>query len=622
MTQQMEQGQSDQHDQHDQHDPLVQHRNDIAKVFEQLRLLATRAASDQAEKPLQIDQATLGNVQSSADDDLHIGNLLFLELQQLNRISVSYSKLQRSKSDQVKQAMDQTHLTLQNLNYERMHFTREIAKCEAFETTYQDIVLHSDEQFVRLAPAELASAAILADSHALMLSRLRFELSERKNMGKVLETHIARKLQIEAENKILSDDLDQTDVEIDALLKSTLPLQKKLGVEMTQRRNISERAYYLAPPLFVLYKHIVGYNVMYGEQGLTIEIAGDVTKVDIKRPVLTREKTSETGLQVSAHQKGRDDEDDADRLYEQHPLSLILSNKDLSLTFKYIPLLDIAVVNADLRSPVDNIQPNYILRGLVSSDDGLTSPNPANQFLLQGSFTFDAVKAGGLALQWAQAISSGMYPQTGELSFSASRLWIGDVANPTGSLLREGSSDIGRMPFLKYLMNRLDVRLLMLQQMSSLLTELCSTRVYLPAPKTGRSVLAMPDYRIPALERTAVDMDGLMLVASVEVAGRVFQLKVTVPASYPESSCVFKIVKEQTDANSQGADPQFPSHIKQIEAALNESRGVDLLSYFDDVSSIRVLPATLTKLVYCLSMYANVNSDDDSPAYEYSSILS
>lgn len=45
---------------------------------------------------------------------------------------------------------------------------------------YQDVPLHSEEEFMSLAPEELRKTEVVSDDHQLMLNRLRFELAERE----------------------------------------------------------------------------------------------------------------------------------------------------------------------------------------------------------------------------------------------------------------------------------------------------------------------------------------------------------------------------------------------------------------------------------------------------------
>ena len=54
---------------------------------------------------------------------------------------------------------------------------------------YQDIPVHSLEDFMLLAPEEARTEGVLADDHQLMLNRLSFELSERQRCATAASSH-------------------------------------------------------------------------------------------------------------------------------------------------------------------------------------------------------------------------------------------------------------------------------------------------------------------------------------------------------------------------------------------------------------------------------------------------
>ncbi|KAJ8327206.1 THO complex subunit 5 [Batrachochytrium dendrobatidis] len=611
------------------------HRHDIDELFDEIRRLAIQAVADRAACPSTESIST-----AAGDDYINRGNLLFIELQQLSRASFIHSKTRKEQSTSHKQAMDQTQLTLQNLNYERMHYLREIAKCESFETTYQDIPLLSEKEFIKLAPSEYTTESALQDAHTLMLNHLWFELKQRKDMQDVLAAHNAQKVKVEAENKVLSESLDQLDLEIDTLLKSTIPLQKKFKLNTTRERNLSEKSLYLASPMFVLYKHFAGYCSMYEEQGLFVDIIGDTSKAG-KRRLITNSKQAESGVDEMEETSGKrhNNVENIDQIYEHHPMGIVLSFTDsIKMVFNYIPVLNIVIVSAQLGSDTGNLPANYLLHGLVPQDDGLTSPNPANQFLMQGSFTFDVVKAGGMALQWAQAISGASFPLTCDISFSDSRLWINN--DSTSSLLttaadqafeaapiavgnERGSRNTSKpnIPFVTYLAQRVKIRAQMLYQLTAVVDSLCCSRVYLPSPKRSTLVGTLPEYRMAAMERIKVNVDSILLSATVEISGRVFQICVTIPASYPESRSLFSITKEFKMGQNDTNDIQFPTHIELIETALNESPISNLMAHFDGPDTSQQLVASLTKLIYCLKAYTALSSDNSTPPCSYTTIL-
>lgn len=57
---------------------------------------------------------------------------LFARLKALNRDANASSRAQKQRTAEARSEMDQTHLGLQNLLYERRHLEREIEKCRQF----------------------------------------------------------------------------------------------------------------------------------------------------------------------------------------------------------------------------------------------------------------------------------------------------------------------------------------------------------------------------------------------------------------------------------------------------------------------------------------------------------
>ncbi|KAG8956705.1 hypothetical protein FRC04_000183 [Tulasnella sp. 424] len=117
---------------------------------------------------------------NSAQAQQHPPGALITKLRAINRNSNTAANSKRESTAQVRTAINATNLQLQNLMYERRHLEREIEKCRQFAFIYQDIPIHSLEEFEASAPEELQSPDIMEDEHQLMLSRLRFELLQAK----------------------------------------------------------------------------------------------------------------------------------------------------------------------------------------------------------------------------------------------------------------------------------------------------------------------------------------------------------------------------------------------------------------------------------------------------------
>ncbi|KAH7343814.1 Fms-interacting protein-domain-containing protein [Rhizoctonia solani] len=113
---------------------------------------------------------------------------------------------------------DQAHLGLQNLLYERRHLEREIEKCRQFNSIYQEIPLHTMDEFMSIAPEEAKSER-----------RLNLELSERTRLDAQKKQMIAEKERLLSENKKAESGLDALVSELDSLAKIAVELQGKMA---------------------------------------------------------------------------------------------------------------------------------------------------------------------------------------------------------------------------------------------------------------------------------------------------------------------------------------------------------------------------------------------------------
>jgi THO complex subunit 5 len=124
--------------------------------------------------------------------------------------------------------MDQSHLDLQNLLYEKRHLEREIGKCRQFASIYQDIPLYSIEEFKVLAPAEARTEDALANEHQLMLNRLNFELTERQRLDLRKKELTQQKEMLLKESKLKASTMDNVKSQLDMLMKTAGEIQKKV----------------------------------------------------------------------------------------------------------------------------------------------------------------------------------------------------------------------------------------------------------------------------------------------------------------------------------------------------------------------------------------------------------
>ncbi|KJA30261.1 hypothetical protein HYPSUDRAFT_175624 [Hypholoma sublateritium FD-334 SS-4] len=160
---------------------------------------------------------------------MHIRAMALIgRLKSLYRAANTATRVNKEATAGARQEMDQSHLNLQNLLYEKRHLEREIEKCRQFASIYQDIPLYTLEEFKRVAPEEARGEDVLSDEHQLMLNRLSFELAERQRLDLKKKELLQQKEELLKESKTKSTTLDSVKVQIDLLMKTASDIQKKV----------------------------------------------------------------------------------------------------------------------------------------------------------------------------------------------------------------------------------------------------------------------------------------------------------------------------------------------------------------------------------------------------------
>ncbi|OCH94065.1 hypothetical protein OBBRIDRAFT_817417 [Obba rivulosa] len=175
---------------------------------------------------------------------MHIrAGALFARLKALNRAANAAARAHKQATADARQEMDHTYLGLQNLLYEKRHLEREIEKCRQFASVYQDVPLHSLEDFQVLAPEEARSEGVLSNEHQLMLNRLSFELAERQRLDQRHKELLREKEELLKESKAKLATMDSVKSQIDSLMKV---LQRKCRRRSTSSSSPSRPPH---PPL-------------------------------------------------------------------------------------------------------------------------------------------------------------------------------------------------------------------------------------------------------------------------------------------------------------------------------------------------------------------------------------
>ncbi|VDC07313.1 unnamed protein product [Peniophora sp. CBMAI 1063] len=156
------------------------------------------------------------------------GYALLARLKALNRQANAATKEHKLATAAARTTVNQTHLGLQNLLYEKRHLEREIEKCRQFASIYQDIPMHSLEDFMILAPENARTEGVLADRHELMKARLAYELESQQKLEGRWNALTAERDELLKETKDQTAAADKLQTLVDQVMKSLLDTQKSI----------------------------------------------------------------------------------------------------------------------------------------------------------------------------------------------------------------------------------------------------------------------------------------------------------------------------------------------------------------------------------------------------------
>ncbi|XP_053206363.1 THO complex subunit 5 homolog [Panonychus citri] len=351
--------------------------------------------------------------------------MAFLELKRLNRYDKIRCKNARDLVTEEKAKVDSFHLQLQNLMYEVLHLQKEIKKCHELKSRDESIELVSLEEFYREAPEEITQPIIDSqDSHRCTLARLEWELQQRKKLSSTLEDKMKLKETILEDIEKEKRRLESIKPILLNIVEAAQPLQSQLGLPLQTIDSQHENALYLSRPMYVLYVNACAMKEAYNEKFI-ISINGNVDEAKATQfsNIIEDEESAESDgedRKGKRHRKSKTDKRELimKKLISAHPLSVSLNFIDpetetkLMIEFFHMINLSIITVKATLIGENDvnrsDLLNSHILDNLFIKDDGLTSPNPANEYQLKalriGSFS-DLNHKIGYAYKWAQILA-------------------------------------------------------------------------------------------------------------------------------------------------------------------------------------------------------------------------
>ncbi len=179
-----------------------------------------------------------------------------------------------------KSTLDETNLQLQNLVYERKHYTNEIFACEDFPSKYTNdqLELVSEEQFLSTAPVAFTETQV---DHERMRQRILWEAQERKEALQRLEALKTRKNALEANFTSKRRQLDQYSSTLRSLKRAAQPLQQQLKIHPLEGITADPAAQLLPLPLYIIYTQAAAAATAFGV-GVTATIQGSMQEAEVE----------------------------------------------------------------------------------------------------------------------------------------------------------------------------------------------------------------------------------------------------------------------------------------------------------------------------------------------------
>jgi hypothetical protein len=323
---------------------------------------------------------------------------LLLDFKRQTRLFVVQSREAKEQTLMAKNRVDQLHLDVQNLQYEDLHLEREIAKYEEFETVHQDIPLMDVEEFLAQVSPEV-SETLRNDPHQMMLSRLSHEMGLREKLQEERDVVSKQCKELADRNQAKRLELEKLETALENVISTMEPLEKQIPnferAELTLEH--STRLYALPEPLFVLYKHAVGYKDMMGGIKVRVVAQGEHEEQNLDKLHAALNNPSNEVEDVKMRQAHSMEDLDkvatshsVSDLYKMAPMRVEIDLEDagqglLTLRFSFLVTLGIIIVSCNSTSSRFNgLALRDMLSNLQPGDDGIRSPNPANSLLLFG----------------------------------------------------------------------------------------------------------------------------------------------------------------------------------------------------------------------------------------------
>ena len=331
---------------------------------------------------------------------------------------------------------------LQNLQYQKIHLSRELQMCLAYKGV-EDLELISEADFEACTPEEQRGGA--RGTHAYELARLTAEMKKREDMIKTLKQQDLRRRLLEGKLENQRKFLDSLQGHRETLHAAAEPIRKEFtragplpSLDASLDSATAAAAQLLPAPLYAIYYQAHAYEVSFREE-TTVSIEGDVaaaqafTKSQANNPTSPK-ALSPTDSKKRRKRKGEEREDKGEDVMAPHPLRVHIKIPPaagskapaLSLTFSYLHILQVVTVRHSVSASIGAADEAALLQDLYPNDAGELSPLISSDYLLaavaakkgtsltgargRDALRFDESLSKGRAYKWAQRVAGLRYP--------------------------------------------------------------------------------------------------------------------------------------------------------------------------------------------------------------------
>lgn len=185
-------------------------------------------------------------------------SLSLLELREVNRTVQDAIATLKGRSASANQEVDAADLKLQNLQYEKNYFLREIRHARDYPPD-KPIEMLPKADFLR-NDAATGLAAEADDAHAFHLARLQLELEQRMQLCERRDTLLAKRKELEESIASRRAFLEGMGSQLASITRISMPLQDLLQHRLSARWQESRQIRLMPPPLRLLFERALAHR--------------------------------------------------------------------------------------------------------------------------------------------------------------------------------------------------------------------------------------------------------------------------------------------------------------------------------------------------------------------------